>query len=114
MMAVTQAPIPEQVIEDIQTERLYQIEGGRGWTYDSDDTSTINDWAAYIQIYLGRAVQTSEARDLNQAENEFRKNMVKVATLAAAAAIEAVDRGRTPARHYSVSPQRIHGDLLEA
>ncbi len=103
LMTVAQAPVPEQVIDDIQAERLYQLQGGRegklagesGWSYEFDDKNTINDWAAYIQIYLGRAVQTSN----EMPDSEFRKNMVKVATLAAAA-VEAVDRGATPARHY--------------
>ncbi len=84
-----------------------QLEKGRdgklpsppeGWTYEFDDSNTANDWLAYINIYLGRAVQTSAA-GVDHHE-QFRDNMVKVATLACAA-IEAVDRNSgLPPRHY--------------
>jgi hypothetical protein len=93
----------------LQQERKYQLEKGRedkldgesGWSYEFDDANTPNDWAAFINIYLGRAVQTSNVGAT--AEAEFRKNMLKVATLAVAA-VEAVDRGRTAPRHYDAVP----------
>lgn len=96
-------PIPAAVIRDVQAEREYQLTRGAegklpgqtAWDYTFDDKNTPNDWAAFIAIYVGRAVNTSNT-DITA---EFRKNMVKVAALALAA-VEAVDRVGTPRRHY--------------
>jgi hypothetical protein len=95
----------------LQQERKYQLEKGRedkldgesGWSYEFDDQNTPNDWAAYINIYLGRAVQTSNAQSPATSVAEFRANMLKVATLAVAA-VEAVDRSGVAARHYDAVP----------
>lgn len=94
--------IPPNVIQDIQKERSYQITraaaGPEDWTFDFDDVNTMNDWVAYINRYTGAA--TVYNSDPKIRSDVFRKNMVKVATLAVAA-IEAIDRGVGPGkRHY--------------
>ena len=97
-------PIPQRIIDDLQEERVYQLNKGRegkltgesGWTYDFDNANTANDWAAFINIYLGQAVKTT---DNPNAAEVFRRNMVKVATLAVAA-VEAMDREGSAPRHY--------------
>ena len=58
--------IPVSIHIELDDERKYQLTKGRegklegesGWSYDFDDRNTINDWLAYINIYLGRAVTT--------------------------------------------------------
>ena len=94
--------IPSSIHKELDAEREYQLSKGRegkvegesGWSYDFDDKNTVSDWAAYITIYLGRAATTG----VNF--TNYRKNMVKVATLACAA-LEAWDRNKGfPPRHF--------------
>lgn len=79
------------VIKSIELERKYQESQ---WGTEFDDKNTANDWATYISNY------TSKATELPWNPVVWRKNMLKVATLAVAA-IEAFDRnGGLPPRHY--------------
>lgn len=81
------------VYEEIKAERSYQ---DSRWGTAFDDKNTANDWVAYISMYAAKA--SPEKWDAA----EFRKGMIKVATLAVAA-IETFDRnGKLPPRHYDL------------
>lgn len=81
------------VLQEVKAERKYQDEK---WGTAFDDKNTLNDWAAYIGIYLGKATDMG-----NSAFPDIqRKYMLKVATLAVAA-VETFDRNEGfPPRHY--------------
>jgi hypothetical protein len=84
------APLASPYSEIID-ERTYQ--DGK-WGTAFDDKNTINDWAAYIGIYLATAT-TMHAPKAKQ-----REGLLKVASLAVAA-LQAFDRnGGFPPRHY--------------
>lgn len=79
------------ILDEITTERAYQ---DQKWGTAFDDANTVNDWGAYIGIYLARATT------MNASADEQRKGMLQVATLAVAA-LEAFDRnGKFAPRHY--------------
>ncbi len=81
----------EKILEEIRAERQHQRQL---WGDGFDDKNTSNDWLAYITGYAAQGFR------LNSSPTEFRKAMIKVATLAVAA-VEAVDRnGGTAPRHY--------------
>lgn len=83
-----------QIFADIEKERAYQDEK---WGTQFDDRNTINDWAAYITLYLGE-----RATKMGRTPAEQREGLVKVATLAIAA-IETFDRNQGfPPRHYDL------------
>jgi hypothetical protein len=50
------------------------------WGNDFDDKSTINDWVAYITVYLGEAVSYK-----NEDPEKIPDSLVKIAGLAVAA-----------------------------
>jgi hypothetical protein len=78
------------VLDQIRVERAYQ---DAKWGSTFDDKNTANDWAAYVAQYVGQAAFAKQPE-------EWRRQMVKVATLAVAA-IEAFDRNSgLPKRHY--------------
>ncbi len=65
------------------------------WGTSFDDFNTLNDWAAYINIYAGEAVRMDNA---NKPDVQYAK-FIKVANLALTAAYRV--RTRTVAsRHY--------------
>lgn len=77
------------VYEEIKAERAYQIER---WGNDKDDElNRPNDWVAYIAHHSSRWFPGGFAPYSPEVLDEFRKQMVKVATLAVAA-IESHDR----------------------
>lgn len=79
------------IIDEIIAERVYQ--DGK-WGTAFDDKNTINDWGTYVNIYLAKAT------DMAASDEDQRKYLVKVATLAVAA-IQTFDRnGQFPGRHY--------------
>jgi hypothetical protein len=82
----------ENFLKDIREERSYQKEK---WGDEFDSKNTSNDWIAYIAGYLGKAY------NINHSPDDFRKNLVKVATLCAAA-VEWNDKtdGKLPRTHY--------------
>lgn len=63
------------------------------WGTDFDSKNTLNDWAAYINIYLGQALKMGATTD------EVRKNLRKAAGLALSALRWAEGGGVAP-RHY--------------
>ncbi len=102
--------IPERVVNDVDSERAHQLARGAdgkvagmvGWSFEFDDKNTMSDWVSFINIYLGRAIDTAaSAKPAAERVAAFRKNMVKVAALAVAA-VEAVDRNgeKFAVRHY--------------
>lgn len=78
--------------DKVVEERLYQI---NRWGNDFDSKNTPNDWVAYIAKYLGQVVTMPWNKET------FKKQLVKVATLCAAA-YEWCERtdGDMPKRHY--------------
>ena len=84
-----------EIFAQIDAERVYQ--DGK-WGVEFDNANTPNDWAAYINLYMGRATAMENRKDLAKQ----REAWVKVATLAVAA-VEAFDRNGSHAkRHYDV------------
>ncbi len=81
----------DKIFEQIKNERIYQ---DKKWGTDFDNANTVNDWAAYIANYTGRATS------IGLVPLEQRAGMLEVAALAIAA-LEAFDRnGEFPPRHY--------------
>jgi len=81
----------ETILNEIRIERIRQVDQCKhgGDTEKFDESNTRNDWVAYISAYSGRA---ADKVDRNEKEyNDFRINMIKVATLAIAD-IEAHDK----------------------
>lgn len=79
------------ILEQIRCERDYQ--DGK-WGKEFDDKNTINDWAAYINIYL------SHSTVMGATPLEQRNALLKVAALAVAA-LETDSRNEGLAkRHY--------------
>jgi hypothetical protein len=80
-----------ELFKEIELERAYQ---DNKWGDEFDKKNTINDWASYINIYLGRACE------MGRPKNQQRENLIKVAALAIAA-LERFDEnlGFAP-RHY--------------
>lgn len=78
-----------QILDVIAAERGYQM---TRWGNKADDTlNSPNDWVAYISHHATRWFNGGFAPYDADTVAEFRKQMVKVATLAVAA-IESVDR----------------------
>lgn len=93
----------DAVLADIKAERARQ---NGMWGTEFDDRNTPNDWAAYIGIYVGKAVESIKSdeggkRTLHFDREGFRSNMMKAAAIAVAA-VEAFDRldGEMAKRHY--------------
>ena len=96
-MSQIHAVIPDQLITEVQKERLYQKEV---WGEEFDKRNTPNDWLAYIAKYLGQALT------LPWDAQKFRKALIKVATLCFAA-IENIDRGTFVPRHYDKEDENV-------
>lgn len=80
----------KSVLEEVKIEREYQ---DYKWGPEFDDKNTLNDWVAYIVAYTGHAVQAKTPM-------EARTQLLKVASLAAAA-LQSFDRNKGfPPRHY--------------
>lgn len=77
----------EDFVEKLKAEHEYS----KKWGDDFDSKNTANDWVAYISKYLGQAVT------LPWDSETFKKNLVKVANLAATAYSRA---DSLPKRHY--------------
>ncbi len=94
------SPIPEKIIKDIEAEREY---AAQYWDEDFDRNNSINDWAAYINLYIARATKMRPkdwSESLEEQKKRQREAMVKVANLAIAA-LEAFDRNEEfYPRHY--------------
>lgn len=81
------------IFDQIVTERQYQ---DQKWGTSFDDKNTLNDWAAYINVYLSRALSMENVKK----PDAQRVALVKVAALALAA-LETFDRnGGFAPRHY--------------
>lgn len=80
-----------EIIETIKDERLYQ---NTKWGTAFDDKNTINDWAAYVNIYMSRATS------MNANPDAVREGFMKAASILVAA-LESCDRNNGfPKRHY--------------
>lgn len=83
--------IQDKILNEIEAERTYQ---DKKWGTKFDDANTVNDWAAYINLYLGRATT------MGASKADQRLGMLKAAALAVAA-LETFDRSNGFAdRHY--------------
>ena len=81
----------EQIFSEIDAEREHQ--DGK-WGNEFDDQNTVNDWAAYMNIYL------SKATTMGAAQEQVRESILKV-TAIGVAALEGFDRnGGFAKRHY--------------
>lgn len=81
----------DAILVEIQKEREYQIER---WGNQRDDQENApNDWVAYISHHASRWFTGGFKPYNTNAVNDYRKQMIKVATLAVAA-IESLDRLR--------------------
>jgi hypothetical protein len=81
----------EKILEELRAERDYQV--GKWGTSVDDSENTPWMWAAYIGQYATRWMVGTFMPLKPDVTDQFRKCMVKVATLAIAA-IESVDRQR--------------------
>lgn len=85
----------EQILNEINLER--QRQNGL-WGDDFDDKNTPNDWVAYITNYV--SVGAYDGHEEHYTLGNFRRCLVKAATICVAA-IEAIDRnGKCADRHY--------------
>lgn len=83
--------IPESILDEIKTEREYQV---TRWGNAADDTkNTPNDFVTYISHHATRWFNGGFAPYGKTAMDIYRKQMIKTATLAIAA-IESLDRQR--------------------
>ena len=81
----------QKVLDEIFEERIYQ---DTQWGVEFDDSNTLNDWIAYVNIYLANAANM-KTPPISQ-----REKVLKAATILVAA-IEAFDRNNQFApRHY--------------
>lgn len=88
-----------RVLAEIGDERQRQQQAVHGtrafaqsveaWSLEHDDQHTVNDWAALIGRYLGRAGDAAEVAG----GDEYRRGLIKVAAITVAA-IESLDRAR--------------------
>lgn len=79
----------DNIINEIKAEREYQI---AKWGVEKDDTlNNPNDWVAYISHHSSRWFPGGFRPYSPEVLADFRKQMIKVATLAVAA-IESHDR----------------------
>ena len=83
--------VRKRAYAEIEQERYYQIER---WGHEFDKKNTRNDWVVYCIHYLTRASA------MIAAEDEFNRNMIKVATLAVAAIENSFVNDGTAPRHY--------------
>lgn len=100
--------IPKVIIDDIEAERGYS---SQYWDKDFDSLNTINDWAAYINIYLARGTKVRTNTDrveesVGAMHRRQREALVKAASLCISA-LEAFDNngaiddvGFFEPRHY--------------
>ena len=88
----------EAVFSQIRAERTYQ---DKKWGTEFDDKNTVNDWAAYANLYLAKATNMGASFD------EQRSGILKAATLLVAA-LERFDAnaGMFQPRHYDVGYKR--------
>ena len=92
-------PFDEKQFEGIVVELKKELEYANNlWGTAFDDKNTANDWAAYIGIYAGRAVEMDRTTSLFN-PIRFRKDMLKVAGLAISA-VQTLDRQGIAKRHY--------------
>jgi hypothetical protein len=86
--------IERKTIEELSSEVLKEVLRARQqWGTAFDEKNTLNDWAAYINIYLGQAT-TMEVSD-----EDVRTNLRKAAGLALSALYHAENNSLAP-RHY--------------
>jgi len=80
--------IEDKIFEDIKNERERQKQH---FSEEFDRTNSINDWVAYIVVYLGRITRaTRNQKEGYQAVSIKRKMFIKAAALIVAA-IESLD-----------------------
>lgn len=78
----------KEIYEQIDKERAYAFEK---WGDEFDSKNNLNDWAAYITVYLGQALKMGISKD------EQRKQLIKAAGLV----INTIDwLDKMPKRHY--------------
>jgi len=82
------------IVDQILAERDYQ---DQKWGTDFDNRNTVNDWATYTNLYLGRATSMGATKETQ------RLGILKAAAILVAA-LETFDRNDGFAnRHYDVA-----------
>lgn len=85
-----------EILAEVASERHRQ-QDQKLWSQDHDDMHSVNDWAALITRYTGRALEAAEVAraDANDerplAGPMYRMRLIQVAAIALAA-IESYDR----------------------
>ena len=93
-----------RVLSDVEEERDRQNQRWGGNAHD--DLHGPRDWAAFIIEHLGKALDAAEGGEADR----YRRRMVEVAALAAAA-VEVVDRARpVPAGARETDPGRSEAE----
>lgn len=86
----------ETIYDEIKSERKYQT---HKWGNETDDTmNEPNDFVSYIGAYMSKWFPGGFVPYTTETVDEFRKSMIKVASIAVAA-VESIDRQREEGGH---------------
>jgi hypothetical protein len=85
----------KEILEQIALE---SERARKQWGTTFDDKNTLNDWAVYVNIYLGKATAMGATKE------EVVKNLIKAAGLLVSALDRAVNDKFAP-RHYEGQPR---------
>jgi hypothetical protein len=88
---MTTKEVLAQVVQEVQRAREM-------WGTRFDEKNTLNDWIAYVSIYLGRAAVMGTPKE------EVKKNIRKAAALVFSALYWAENDSLAP-RHYDDEPR---------
>lgn len=80
--------IPHNIIDDIEIERGYS---SQYWSKDFDSLNTINDWAAYVNIYLARGTYISHDSKMHETADQLHARQRKALVQAASLCISALE-----------------------
>jgi hypothetical protein len=86
-------------IEEVSDSVLKEVLRARQmWGTSFDEKNTLNDWAAYVNIYFGRATAMGVSAD------DVRTNLRKAAGLVLSALFQA-ENNSLALRHYDSQPR---------
>lgn len=88
-------PIKKFADAEIKALREESNHSAKKWGEDFDEQNTLNDWTAYAQVYVGRAVDMG---NINNRSTQY-KALIKAANILLTAATR-VRRRALRARHY--------------
>jgi len=88
-------PIKKFADAEIKAVRAESNHSAKKWGEEFDEQNTLNDWAAYANVYVGRALDMD---NINNRNAQYRA-LIKAANLLLTAATR-VRRRALKARHY--------------